>query len=172
MGKSTLPKRWLACCSTRPLVSLAPPPSKTAIRPEPRYKRRGRRVPSNELLGFLLKRVLVLICASPIRCFGGRSDREGSAPGQSPRHQMQHRGAVSRCHCEEQTVRGWLSFPGSRCQDARLKYQGAILHEFLPLCDDVALQRGATFVIHLRHRASERSAMDILPKKLFRWREA
>lgn len=62
--------------------------------------------------------------------------------------------------------------PGSRDYDAHLKHQGAILHELLPLCDDVALQGGATFLIHLRHGARERSAMHILPEKLLRCREA
>ena len=61
---------------------------------------------------------------------------------------------------------------GSRYNDAHLKHQAAILNEFLPLCDDVALQRAATFGIHLRHDARERSAMHILPKKLLWCREA
>lgn len=44
-----------------------------------------------------------------------------------------------------------LLLPGSRYYHAHLKHHGAILHELLPLCRDVALQCAATFVIHLRH---------------------
>jgi hypothetical protein len=62
-------------------------------------------------------------------------------------------------------------FPGSRYYDAQLKRQGAILRERLPLCDDVALQCGASCVIHLRHRVRQRRALHVLPEKLLRCRE-
>ncbi len=71
-----------------------------------------------------------------------------------------------------QTACGWLSLPGRRDYHAHLKHQGAIPDEFLPLCDDVALQRAEMVVIHLRHGARERGALHVLPEKFFRCREA
>src|SRR5215204_2809782 len=64
-----------------------------------------------------------------------------------------------------------LLFSGSRYYDAHLKRQGTIFHERLPLCDDVALQCGATFVIHLRHRVRQWRALHVLTEKLLRCRE-
>lgn len=46
------------------------------------------------------------------------------------------------------------SLPSSRYYHTHIKHQGTILHELLPFCDDVPLQRAATFVIHLRHGAA------------------
>src|SRR5215207_10851702 len=62
-------------------------------------------------------------------------------------------------------------FSGSRYYDAHLKCQGTILHERLPLCDDVMLQCGATFVIYLGHRVRQWRALHVLPEKLLRCRE-
>src|ERR687883_1889451 len=64
-----------------------------------------------------------------------------------------------------------LLFPGSRHYDSHLKRQGTIFRELLPLCDDVALQGGASCIIHLCHRVRQWCAVHVLPEKLLRCRE-
>lgn len=116
-----------------------------------------------DLIGESIKQihVLKLGASSRPRALGTAAEEEMSDPRAAPMEQPVIRSTYHKL----------LSVPGRRYYDAHMKNQGAILHEILPLCQNVTLQRVATFVSHLRQGARQRRAMQVLPKKLLRGRE-
>src|SRR3546814_5455463 len=69
---------------------------------------------------------------------------------------------------------GWRYSTAARCchRNANAENQGTHLHERMPSRDNLALRRIATCVIQLRHGAGERRAMQVLPEKRLRCRQA